>query len=60
MENTHKVVSSFTDKMEKHRFLLLFLINELIAQVPDKNIITGINTEVIDSEKVIVVTSIKQ
>lgn len=60
MENTHKVVSSFTDKMEKDRFLLSFLINELIGQVPDGNIFTGINTEVIDSKKVIVIRSIKQ
>ena len=60
MEDTHKVVSSFTDKMKEDRFLLSFLINELIAQVPDKNIITSINTEVTDSKKVIVIRSIKQ
>ena len=60
MEDTHKVVSSFTDKMKKDRFLLSFLINELIAQVPDKNIITSINTEVTDSKKVIVIRSIRQ
>ena len=60
MENKQKVASIFTDEMKKDRFLLSFLINELINQVPDKNIITSINTEVTDSKKVIVIRSIKQ
>ena len=60
MEDTHKVVSSFTDKMKKDRFLLSFLISELINQVPKEDVITGISTEVIDSKNVIVIKSTKE
>ena len=60
MENKQKVSSIFTDEMKKDRFLLSFLINELINQVPKEDVITGISTEVIDSKNVIVIKSTKE
>ena len=60
MENKQKVASIFTDEMKKDRFLLSFLINELINQVPKEYVITGISTEVIDSKNVIVIKSTKE
>lgn len=60
MENKQKVASIFTEEMKKDRFLLSFLINELINQVPKENVITGISTEVIDSKNVIVIKSTKE
>lgn len=60
MENKQKVASIFTEEMKKDRFLLSFLINELINKLPKENVITGISTEVIDSKNVIVIESAKE